>query len=215
VRTISLITAAVPSFRQSFISTGAGAFFFEATGAAVSSDGCGADEVVGSDGSFFGGADEVVSSDGFLLVGMDEVVSSEGSLFDGIGAAVGFDGSVFGATGTDVRVGRGRGKGVSNRTGSEASRCLLPSVPVTRVNQLETSCAISDRGDRASVRAGDGACAFTDAAPSVTRNKECVAAFRIRTFTVSVHSAPNQVTRLTGISAVPRTLFASADEVIE
>jgi hypothetical protein len=78
-------------FRQSFISTCAGAFFFGATGAAVSSD-----------GSLFGGTDEVVSSDG--------------SSFDGTGAAVGFNGSVFGATGTDVSsVGRGRGNGVSKR----------------------------------------------------------------------------------------------------
>jgi hypothetical protein len=155
-------------FCQSFISTGAG-FFFGATGAAVSSD-----------GSLFGGTVAVVSSDG--------------SWFDGTGAAIGFDNFVFGATGTDVRsVGRGRGNGVSDGAGNEPSRCRLVSVPVTRVNQVETSCAIADRGDRGSVRAGDGACAFTDAAPSVTRNREYVVAFRTRTCTVSVPSAPNKL----------------------
>jgi len=50
-------TTAVLSFRQSFISTGAGAFFFGATGAAVNSDHSlsGAmGEVVSCDGSLFG-----------------------------------------------------------------------------------------------------------------------------------------------------------------
>jgi len=150
VRTISLIYNRGAFFRQSFMSTGgAGAFFFGATGAAVSSD-----------GSMLGGTGEVVSSDGSLFGGTVAVVSSDGSSFDGTGAAVGFNGSVVGATGTDVSsVGRGRGNGVSNRAGNEP--CCLPSVPVRRENQVETLCAISDRGDRASVRAGDGACAFT------------------------------------------------------
>jgi hypothetical protein len=154
-------------FRQSFISTGAGAFFFGATGAAVNSD-----------GSLFGGTDEVVSFDC--------------SLFGGTGAAAGFDSSVFGATGTDVSsVGRGRGNGISNGAGNEPSRFRLPSVLGTRVNQVETSCAISDRGDRASVRGGDGACASADDAASVTRTREYLAAFRTRTCTVSVRRAPN------------------------
>lgn len=108
------------TFRQSFISTGAAAFCFGATGAVVSSDGslsCGigelvgfdgssfeeADEVVSSDGSLFDGMDEVIGSDGSLPGGIDEFAGSDGSLFDGMGAAVGFDGSVFGAAGTDVR----------------------------------------------------------------------------------------------------------------
>jgi hypothetical protein len=119
VRTISLIYNRGAFFRQSFMSTGgAGAFFFGATGAAVSSDGSlfnGTGEVVSSDGSLFNGTGEVVSSDGFLFGGTVAVVSSDGSSFDGTGAAVGFNGSVVGATGTDVSsVGRGRGNGVSN-----------------------------------------------------------------------------------------------------
>ncbi len=145
------------------------------------------DEVVPSGGSLSGGVGERVGSDGSLFDGTDEVVSSDGSLPGGIGAAVGFACSVSGATGTDVSsVGRGRGKGVSDRAGNELSRCAPPSVPVARVNQLETSCAISDRGDRTSVGAGDGACASTDAAPSVTRDRDKVAAFRIRTCTVPI-----------------------------
>jgi hypothetical protein len=177
-RTISLV--AKQCFCQSFINTGAG-FFFRATGAAVSSD-----------GSLLGGTGAAVSSDGSLLGGTVAVVSSDGSLFDGTGAVVGFDGFVFGATDTDARsVGRGRGNGISDAAGNE--RCGLVSVPVTRVNQVETSCAISDRVDRGSVRAGDGACAFADAAASVTRNKEYVVAFRSRTCTVSVRNAPNSV----------------------
>jgi hypothetical protein len=152
----------------------------------------GTGDVVSSDGSLFNGTGEVVSSDGSLFGGTGEVVSSDGSSFDGTGAAVGFNGSAVGATGMDVSsVGRGRGNGVSNRAGNEP--CCLPSVPVRRENQVETLCAISDRGDRASVRAGDGACAFTDAAPSVTRYRESVAAFRIRTCTVSARSAPNKL----------------------
>jgi hypothetical protein len=196
VRTISLIYNRGAFFHQSFMSTGgAGAFFFGATGAAVSADGSllgGTGDVVSSDGSLFNGTGEVVSSDGSLFGGTGEVVSSDGSSFDGTGAAVGFNGSAVGATGMDVSsVGRGRGNGVSNRAGNEP--CCLPSVPVRRENQVETLCAISDRGDRASVRAGDGACAFTDAAPSVTRYRESVAAFRIRTCTVSARSAPNKL----------------------
>ena len=156
-------------FRQSFISTGAGAFFFGTAGVAVSSD----------DPSF-AETGAAVGSDCSLIGGTLPVVSSDGSLFDGTGAAVGFNGSGFGVTGTDVSsVGRGRGNGVSNRAGNEPRCCRLPSVPL--VNQLEISCAISDRGDRASIRVDDGACAFTDAGPSVTRNREYVAAFRNRT----------------------------------
>jgi hypothetical protein len=196
-------------FRQSFISTGAGAFFFGAAGAAVSSDGSlivGTGAAVSSDGSLIVGTGAAVSSDGSLIVGTVAVVSSDGSSFggtdaavgfdgssfDGTGAAVGFNESVFGATGTDVSsVGRGRGNGVGNRAGNEP--CCLPSVPVRRENQVETLCAISDKGDRASVRAGEGACAFTDATPSVTRNRESATVFRIRTCTVSAPSAPNKL----------------------
>ena len=74
MRTISLIYNRGAFFRQSFMSTGgAGAFFFGATGAAV-------------------------SSDGSMLGGTGEVVSSDGSLFDGTGAAVSSDGSLVGVT---------------------------------------------------------------------------------------------------------------------
>src|SRR6516162_3537468 len=177
--------------RQSFISTGAGAFFFGATGAAVNSD-CSlfgvVGEVVSSDGSSFGGTDGVVSSDGSLF-GADDVVSSAGSWFAGTGAAAGFDGSAFGATGMDVSsVGRGRGNGISNGARNEPSRRRLPSVPVTPVNQVETPCAIPDRGDR-----GDCACASTDAAASVTRTRKYLVAFKTRTCMVSVRSGPNKL----------------------
>jgi len=215
VRTISLIYNRGAFFRQSFMSTGgAGAFFFGATGAAVSSDGSmlgGTGEVVSSDGSMLGGTGEVVSSDGSLFGGTVAVVSSDGSSFDGTGAAVGFNGSVVGATGTDVSsVGRGRGNGVSNRAGNEP--CCLPSVPVRRENQVETLCAISDRGDRASVRAGEGACAFTDATPSVTRNRESETVFRIRTCTVSAPSAPNKLAgyRELGSAQAPGSTVSNA-----
>jgi len=166
-------------FRQSFISTGTGAFFFGATGAAVCSD-----------GSLFGGTGEVVGSNDSLFVGTDEVVSSDGSLFNGTDSATGFD--VFGATGTDVSfVGRGRGNGVTDRAGNEPSRCRLPSVPMTRVNQLETSCAISDRGDRPSVRAWDGACAYTDAGPRVRKNIAIATVFKRVTRTTFFVKLPN------------------------
>jgi hypothetical protein len=207
---------------------GAVAFFSGATGTAVSSDGSllgGAGEVASSDGSLFGGTGEVVSSDGSSFDGTGEVVSSDGSLFggtvavvssdgssfDGTGAAVGFNGSVVGATGTDVSsVGRGRGNGVSNRAGNEP--CCLPSVPVPRENQVETLCAISDKGDRASVRAGEGACAFTDATPSVTRNRESATVFRIRTCTVSAPSAPNKLAgyRELGSAQAPGSTVSNA-----
>ncbi len=94
------------TFRQSFISTGAGAFFFGATGAAVSSEGSlsgGTDEVVSSDVSLSGGIGELVGSDGSLFDGTDEVVRSEGSLFGGIGELVGSDGSLFDGTDEAVR----------------------------------------------------------------------------------------------------------------
>ena len=195
----------MPSLGQSFISTGAGAFFFGATGAAVNSDhslsgamgevvssDCSlfgvVGEVVSSDGSSFGGTDGVVSSDGSLF-GADDVVSSAGSWFAGTGAAAGFDGSAFGATGMDVSsVGRGRGNGISNGARNEPSRRRLPSVPVTPLNQVETPCAIPDRGDR-----GDCACASTDAAASVTRTRKYLVAFKTRTCMVSVRSGPNKL----------------------
>jgi hypothetical protein len=215
VRTISLIYNRGAFFRQSFMSTdGAVAFFSGATGTAVSSDGSllgGAGEVASSDGSLFGGTGEVVSSDGSLFGGTVAVVSSDGSSFDGTGAAVGFSCSVVGATGTDVSsVGRGRGNGVSNRAGNEP--CCLPSVPVPRENQVETLCAISDKGDRASVRAGEGACAFTDATPSVTRNRESATVFRIRTCTVSAPSAPNKLAgyRELGSAQAPGSTVSNA-----
>jgi hypothetical protein len=144
-----------------------------------------------SSGSLFDGIGEVVSFDGSLSGGTVAAESS-GSLFDGTGAVVGFDGSVFGARGTDVRsVGRGRGNGLSNGAGNALSRRRLLSVPVTRLNQLEMSCATSARGDRVSVRAGDGGCAFTDAAPSVARNREKMTAVRSRTCAVSIRRAPS------------------------
>jgi hypothetical protein len=175
--------------------TGAGAFFFGATGAAVSSDGSLFGEMVAvvSSGSSLDGTGEVVSFDGSLFGGTVAAESS-GSVFDGTGAVPGFGGSVFGARGRDVRlVGRGRGNGLSNGAGNELSRCRLLLVPVTRLNQLEMSCAISDRGDRASVRAGDGGCAFTDAAPNVARNREKMTAVKSRTCAVSIRRAPNKL----------------------
>lgn len=146
-------------------------------------------EVESSDGSSFGGTDGVVSSDGSLFGATDDVVSSAGSWFAGTGAAAGFDGSAFGATGMDVSsVGRGRGNGISNGARNEPSRRRLPSVPVTPVNQVETPCAIPDRGDR-----GDCACASTDAAASVTRTRKYLVAFKTRTCMVSVRSGPNKL----------------------
>src|SRR5689334_5204880 len=135
------------SLRQSFISTGASAFFF--TGAAVNSDhswpGATAG-LVSSGGSLLGRMDEVVSSDGSWSGVTANVVGSDGSL--GTDAAVGLDGSVFGATGTNVTsVGRGRGNGISHGAGAEPSRYRLPSLPLARVNQLEMPCAMSDRGE--------------------------------------------------------------------
>ena len=144
-----------------------------------------AGEVVSSDDSSFGGSDGVVSSAGSLFGATDDVVSSAGPWFAGTGAAAGFDGSAFGATGMDVNsVGRGRGNGISNGARNEPSR---RSVPVTPVNQVETSCAIPDRGDR-----GDCACASTGAA-SITRTRKYLVAFKTRTCMVSVRSGPNKL----------------------
>ena len=146
-----------------------------------------AGEVVNYDGSWFGVTVAVIGSDRSLFVGMDDVVSSEGSLFGGTGAEVGFNGPVFGTTGTDVScVGRCRGNGVSDRAGNERCCCRAASVLVTRENHVETSRAIWDRGDRASVWGGDGACAFPDAASSIARNTENVTAFRTRACMVSL-----------------------------
>jgi hypothetical protein len=143
--------------------------------------------------SLLDGTGEVVSFDGSLFAGTLAAESS-GSLFDRNGAVVGFDGSVFGTRGMDVKsFGRGRGNGLSNGAGNELSRCRLLSVPVTRLSQLEMSCATSDRGDRASVRAGDGGCAFTDAAPNVARNREKMTAVKSRTCAVSIRRAPNKL----------------------
>jgi hypothetical protein len=162
---------------------------------AVSSDGSLFGEMVAviSSGSSLDGTGEVVSFDGSLFGGTVAAECS-GSVFDGTDAVVGFAGSVFGARGTDVRsVGRGRGNGLSNGAGNKLSRFRLLSVPVARLNQLEMSCAILDRGDRASVRAGDGGCAFTDAAPSVARNRENMTADRSRTCAISIGRAPKKL----------------------
>jgi hypothetical protein len=137
------------SFRQSFIRMDAGAFFFGEAGAAG-------------------------SSDGSLFDGTGPAVSSDGSLFDGTGPAVSFDGSLFDGTGADASSG---GLGRGNGSGNERSRCRLPSVPMTRVTQLEKSCAISDRGDRPPVWTGDGACALTEAAARARKNRAIASAF--------------------------------------
>jgi hypothetical protein len=181
------------SLRQSFISTGASAFFF--MGAAVNSDhswpGATAG-LVSSGGSLLGRMDEVVSSDGSWSGVTANVVGSDGSL--GTDAAVGLDGSVFGATGTNVTsVGRGRGNGISHGAGAEPSRYRLPSLPLARVNQLEMPCAMSDRGECASGRAGDGFCASTDVVASVTRIREYLMAFRTRTGAISFRRAPTKL----------------------
>jgi hypothetical protein len=154
---------------------------------AVSSDGSLFGEMVAvvSSGSSLDGTGEVVSFDGSLFGGTVAAECS-GSVFDGTDAVVGFAGSVR-------SVGRGRGNGLSNGAGNKLSRCRLLSVPVARLNQLEMSCAISDRGDRASVRAGDGGCAFTDAAPSVARNRENMTADRSRTCAISIGRAPKKL----------------------
>jgi hypothetical protein len=141
----------------------AGAFFFGDAGVAVNSD-----------GSLFDGTGAAVSSDGSLFDGAGAAVSSDGSLFDGTGAAVSSDGSLFDGTGADVSSG---GLGRGNGSGNERSRCRLPSVPVTRVNQLEKSCAISARGDRPPVWTCDGACALTEAAARARKNRAIASAF--------------------------------------
>ena len=101
-------------------------------------------------------------------------VSSDGSLFDGTGTAVSSDGSLFDGRGADVSSG---GLGRGNGSGNERSRCRLPSVPVTRVNQWEKSCAISARGDRPPVWTCDGACALTEAAARARKNRAIASAF--------------------------------------
>jgi hypothetical protein len=116
------------------------------------------------------------------------ISTGTGAFFLGAtGACASSAGSLFGATGAGASsAGRGRG----NR-GDDAARCCLVAVPVTPLNQVEMSCAISDKGDRASGRADAGACAWTDAAASCRKNRENAAAFRTLTRTIFPRSAPN------------------------
>jgi hypothetical protein len=58
-------------------------------------------------------------------------------------------------------------------------------VGMTRLSQVEKSSVISDRGDRASGRADDGACAWTDAA--ARKNTDKVAALSTLTCTCRRH----------------------------
>jgi len=65
---------------------------------------------------------------------------------------------------------------------------------VTRLNQVEKSCAISDRGDeRASSRADGGACAWTDPATSAINNTDKVTGFSTAPCTIFPRSTPNDL----------------------
>src|ERR1700687_1538217 len=82
--------------------------------------------------------------------------------------------------------GLGRGSG-----GDDADRWWLELVPVTRINQVEMPCAISDRGDRASGHVDDGACAWIDAAASGTKKRHNAAVLKTLTCTIFLWSPPN------------------------
>jgi hypothetical protein len=71
---------------------------------------------------------------------------------------------------------------------------VIAPVPVAWLNQVEKSCAISDRGDeRASGSADGGVCAWTDPATSGMKNTDKVAAFSTATCTIFPCSAPNDL----------------------
>jgi len=99
--------------------------------------------------------------------------------------------------------GRGRGSGID-----DVAPCLGP-VPVTWRNQVEISCAISDRGDRAS--GGDsGTCARIGSGVSRSRtNKQNVLALKTPTCTIFSCCAVNTRQGLIGIGAMLGHVFTS------
>ena len=70
------------------------------------------------------------------------------------------------------------------------------AVPVRRLNQVETSCAISDKGDRAAGRPDESACAWTDVVASFKKSTQNVAVFD--TISCTIPSTPRcQIIRTT------------------
>src|SRR5205085_9286949 len=102
---------------------------------------------------------------------MGPCAAASGSLFDSSGAGADSTDSVLEAIDAGAWIGRGRGNG------GDAVWLWTAAVPVRRLNLVETSCAISDKGERASGRPDDSACAWIDVVVSVKKSTQNVGVF--------------------------------------